>query len=278
MVRRVEVDSDALRVCMTHSMSTESEEVMGLLIGEVEDDISHIYGVILLKRSDKRKDRVEISPEQLSNASTEAEKMGLITRAAKPLRIVGWYHSHPHITVWPSHVDVRTQFMYQMMDKDFVGIIVSCFSHDAAHVGKVQVTCFQTANLSSSNTTSQYERVEVPIQVIPCEEMSTANLKALRNSPQLLLEEETEEYYKSLHYSDQDLLTAVQNATVYSKSVMQTIEIVCTPMIHNLELQLKGKRRTVDQLKETLRLLEERKRNSSSSGVSEINTSMEVVT
>ena len=111
---------------------------------------------------------------------------------------------------------------------------------------------------------------------IPCEEMSTANLKALRNSPQLLLEEETEEYYKSLHYSDQDLLTAVQNATVYSKSVMQTIEIVCTPMIHNLELQLKGKRRTVDQLKETLRLLEERKRDSGGSGVGEMNTSMEV--
>ena len=22
----------------------------------------------------------------------------------RPLRVVGWYHSHPHITVWPSHV------------------------------------------------------------------------------------------------------------------------------------------------------------------------------
>ena len=85
------MDSDALRVCMTHSLSTECEEVMGLLIGEVSGDTSHIYGVILLKRSDKRKDRVEISPEQLSNASTEAEKVGLQTRAAKPLRIVGGF-------------------------------------------------------------------------------------------------------------------------------------------------------------------------------------------
>ena len=22
----------------------------------------------------------------------------------RPMRVVGWYHSHPHITVWPSHV------------------------------------------------------------------------------------------------------------------------------------------------------------------------------
>lgn len=24
-------------------------------------------------------------------------------------RVVGWYHSHPKITVQPSHVDLRTQ-------------------------------------------------------------------------------------------------------------------------------------------------------------------------
>ena len=24
----------------------------------------------------------------------------------RPMRIVGWYHSHPHITVWPSHIGV----------------------------------------------------------------------------------------------------------------------------------------------------------------------------
>ncbi len=33
----------------------------------------HIVSVIMLRRSDKRKDRVEISPEQLSFAASEAE-------------------------------------------------------------------------------------------------------------------------------------------------------------------------------------------------------------
>ncbi|KAM9600238.1 lys-63-specific deubiquitinase BRCC36 isoform 3-T3 [Morphnus guianensis] len=90
--------------------------------------IVHIHSVIILRRSDKRKDRVEISPEQLSAASTEAERLAEMT--GRPMRVVGWYHSHPHITVWPSHVDVRTQAMYQMMDQGFVGLIFSCFIED----------------------------------------------------------------------------------------------------------------------------------------------------
>lgn len=41
---------------------------------KVEDEkVAHIYSVIMLQRLDKRKDRVEISPEQLSDASTQAE-------------------------------------------------------------------------------------------------------------------------------------------------------------------------------------------------------------
>ena len=37
------------------------------------DDCAHITAVSLLRRSDKRKDRVEISPEQLAMGAQEAE-------------------------------------------------------------------------------------------------------------------------------------------------------------------------------------------------------------
>lgn len=47
-------------------------------------------------------DRVEISPLQLSAAAQEAEKLSI--ELGKPIRVLGWYHSHPHITVQPSHV------------------------------------------------------------------------------------------------------------------------------------------------------------------------------
>nr|XP_054771272.1 lys-63-specific deubiquitinase BRCC36-like [Lytechinus pictus] len=66
--------ADAFMVCLTHAFSTEREEVMGLCIGEIDTNkIVHIVSVIMLRRSDKRKDRVEISPEQLSFAASEAE-------------------------------------------------------------------------------------------------------------------------------------------------------------------------------------------------------------
>lgn len=101
----------------------------------------------MMRRLDKQPDRVEISPEQLSSGAIEAEALG--EKMRRPVQVVGWYHSHPHITVWPSHVgnfecvsdplllfptctpppplDVRTQANYQLMGPHFVGLIFSCF-------------------------------------------------------------------------------------------------------------------------------------------------------
>jgi hypothetical protein len=86
--------------------------------------------------------------------------------------VIGWYHSHPHITVNPSHVgmqcvsflsshcypnrlpflfittylvlivlvlfclfvlDILTQWNYQMLDKGFIGLIFSCFNNDTSN-------------------------------------------------------------------------------------------------------------------------------------------------
>lgn len=41
--------------------------------------IVHVHSVIILQHSEKRKDHVEISPEQLSAASTEAERLAELT-------------------------------------------------------------------------------------------------------------------------------------------------------------------------------------------------------
>lgn len=52
----------------------------------------------------------------------------------EPINVLGWYHSHPHITVQPSHVDLRTQASYQMMDNRFIGVIFSVFNVDKTKV------------------------------------------------------------------------------------------------------------------------------------------------
>ena len=104
---------------VAHALSTEKQEVMGLLFGRWDGQEAFIEKAHPLARTDRRADRVEVRPEQLACAASMAESRGL--------RIVGWYHSHPHITAAPSHVDMRTQRAYQILDERFVGLIVACF-------------------------------------------------------------------------------------------------------------------------------------------------------
>nr|POE87243.1 lys-63-specific deubiquitinase brcc36 [Quercus suber] len=64
--------------CLTHALSTETEEIMGLLLGDIEYSkngsvTALIWGASPQTRSDRRKDRVETNPEQLAAASAKAE-------------------------------------------------------------------------------------------------------------------------------------------------------------------------------------------------------------
>ncbi len=110
---RVVITPEVFLTCTTHALSTEAEEIMGVLLGHVESvgegGGAHVYvrRAVPQIRTDRRKDRVETSPEQMATCSALAESVTASTGI--PTRVVGWYHSHPHITVLPSHVDVSTQ-------------------------------------------------------------------------------------------------------------------------------------------------------------------------
>ncbi|KRT79452.1 hypothetical protein AMK59_8513, partial [Oryctes borbonicus] len=184
-LNKVILSADVYAVCLQHALTTEKEEIMGLLIGEVDDmNVSHISACVILHRSDKQPDRVEISPEQLCTASTAAEQ--LTHKLKRPMRVLGWYHSHPHITVWPSHVDVRTQSMYQTMDPLFVGLIFSVFQSDKGSVGnQFQLTCFQ------ANSSSERRDVEIIIKNSPLEQY---NVQEIAKLPHILAQEEIEKH------------------------------------------------------------------------------------
>ena len=137
-------------------MSSEAEEIMGLLLGDVVDMGSRegmkvrIWSISLHTREQavRSGDRVEISPEQLAAAAGEAERLseelGLHTR------VVGWYHSHPHLAVVPSSVDLHTQAMYQQLDSGFVGLIFSVFNQGTVVPGVP--TGSQTHNISEDDS------------------------------------------------------------------------------------------------------------------------------
>lgn len=174
----VKMSEDVWLTCLTHALSTETEEIMGLLLGDVQCSkngtvTALIWGASPQTRSDRRKDRVETNPEQLAAASAQAERMTVAT--GRTTRVIGWYHSHPHIIVLPSHVDVRTQAMYQLLDTGFIGLIFSCFSEDAQKVGRIQVIAFQSLDGKQSRTPK-------PIPLSPVNKSSFIDLESSLSS------------------------------------------------------------------------------------------------
>ncbi|NXN27407.1 BRCC3 deubiquitinase, partial [Nycticryphes semicollaris] len=320
-VQAVHLEADAFLVCLNHALSTEKEEVMGLCIGEVPGTggaapgtrreaalpgrglwpaplwalgqrgvdtsrIVHIHSVIILRRSDKRKDRVEISPEQLSAASTEAEisfnresnkpaSEVLAEMTGRPMRVVGWYHSHPHITVWPSHVDVRTQAMYQMMDQGFVGLIFSCFIEDKnTKTGRILYTCFQSIQaqkssecvaikgfcllISSGMSSQKYERIEIPIHVVPHETIGKVCLESAVELPKILCQEEQDAYRRIHSLTHLDSVTKIHNGSVFTKNLCSQMSAISGPLLQWLEDRLEQNKQRVQELQqEKEQLLEE---------------------
>ncbi|XP_050995634.1 lys-63-specific deubiquitinase BRCC36-like [Acomys russatus] len=270
-VQAVHLESDAFLVCLNHALSTEKEEVMGLCIGQLSDDtrsdskfpyagnetnamaekmdairIVHIRSVIILRRSDKTKDRVEISPEQLSAASIEADR--LAEQTGRPMRVVGWYHSHPHITVWPSHVDVRTQAMYQMMDQGFVGLIFACFIEDkSTKTGRILYTCFQSMQAPKS---SEYERIEIPIHIVPRTTIGKVCLKSAVELPRILCQEEQDAYRRIHGLTHLDSVTKIHNGSVFTKHLCSQLTAVCGPLLQWLEDRLEQNQQHLRELEQ----------------------------
>lgn len=174
----VKMAEDVWLTCLTHALSTETEEIMGLLLGDIQHSkngsvTALIWGALPQPRCDRQKDRVETNPEQLTAASVQAEKMTV--EIGRTTRVIGWYHSHPHITVLPSHVDVRTQAMYQLLDSGFIGLIFSCFNEDQYKVGRIQVTAFQSLD-------GKQNHVLRPVPVSPINKSSIIDLESSLSS------------------------------------------------------------------------------------------------
>ncbi len=166
-LRHVIISASVYHACFAHALTTEREEVMGLLMGQTTvDGDAHVWHSDIIPRLDKRPDRVEISAESLVAAPEYATRVG--ERTGLHTRVLGWYHSHPHITPYPSHVDLRTQATYQMMDPAWVGLIFSVFDASSTraghHTGRVALHCFQSTVLSGG---ADVRHRRVPVAVVP---------------------------------------------------------------------------------------------------------------
>ena len=140
MLHSVVITPDVMSACWAHALNTEKEEIMGLLVGRMEEDTLMISAMKVIRRLTKQKDRVEFDNRDLIAGTEFAESL------KGSMNVLGWYHSHPHITVHPSHVDLATQSSYQTMEQNFVGLIFSVFNYDPnTGSDSKEVTAFQSA-------------------------------------------------------------------------------------------------------------------------------------
>jgi len=265
-LQRVILSSDAFHFCMTQCLSTEVEEVMGLLIGEVDDKngICHVTHSLPLKRLDKRKDRVEIGTEQLGLSIDVADQLsadrrrqkgldGQLAESLAPLTVVGWYHSHPHITVFPSDVDIMTHDQYQSsMSKFWLGLIFGVFNYEEAKsTNRFQLIAFQSAPATGYGRSNgagggRLQHVIIPIE-IESRGMPKVDQWALKKAAtliDLLLEEEKEAFQlnQGTGKARSEQIGRHHNACVYSKAIAKIIALLGAPMIDAMKGRRKIKR------------------------------------
>jgi BRCA1/BRCA2-containing complex subunit 3 len=249
----VKITIDAYSACLNHVLLTDSEEVMGLLLGQVKTDITGdqvitILSTTSISRKCKEKDRVEFDEMQIAKASELADTLSKEHNAE--INIVGWYHSHPKITVPPSNVDLNTQYSQQYQGA-FVGIIISCFNS----TGTLKMIAFQTVG-SIGNFQPHYIEIRFINEstVLRTNISNTARTYSgiLRN----LLNEEGEQFEKEIGRIDKEdslnRLMLFNNRQILLTKIIQTLS---DPFMKSLNCEMDNMKYYLAYIKELNNIL-----------------------
>ncbi|XP_024543359.1 lys-63-specific deubiquitinase BRCC36-like [Selaginella moellendorffii] len=135
-------------------------------------------------------------------------------------RVIGWYHSHPHITVLPSHVDLRTQQSFQMLDPgNEIDQRLSPGIEEAMHLSSLDMS------------SGDFSREEIPIQVVPVSTFNLANPPPdpLLSLQQTVFNEEKAAFEKAMHQSKQGQrihpLAASHHCVTHQASLLKLMEL-----------------------------------------------------
>ncbi|VVC41045.1 JAB1/MPN/MOV34 metalloenzyme domain,Brcc36 isopeptidase [Cinara cedri] len=239
---------------MFHNLAllTEKEEVAALMIGDKKVSANGISvsvtALSIPPRGEIKKDRVEIMSEDLVNAMEDAKEFSRIK--GENLNVIGWYHSHPHITVWPSNVDLQTQLNLQNMDSCFVGIICSSYNTDTtAMVREMKAICFQAKQVEGL-----VHRIDVPFHVVPTACTSQMSLGIIVKHIGTLYDE-LENKFNRANETESCPVAQLHNESAYAVLGLHMLETVAKPMLQMFETQRESSYKRVQQLQAKLELL-----------------------
>ena len=114
---RVRIYPVALGKIIHHAASSPSVEVAGLMIGRERGGVIEVWDAVT-------------GPQVGTAGSVQLDELFMakvadaLHSANLGLYIVGWYHSHPGLSVFMSAVDVRTQLAYQAIYPKSVALVI----------------------------------------------------------------------------------------------------------------------------------------------------------
>jgi len=226
MLASVVVTPDVMSACWAHALTTEKEEIMGLLVGKMVEDTLVISAMKVIKRLTKQKDRVEFDNRDLIAG---AEYAGSLPGSVS---VSGWYHSHPHITVHPSHVDLATQASYQTMDPNFIGLIFSVFNYDPnTGIDTKEVAAFQS--VKGEHRGNKCRNIPLRVEAAGGGPMGMIALDAMASVPEILREEEIDEYNKA-NKNSSEVMDRIHNQACLVTHLAKQNSLVMGPMLDSM--------------------------------------------
>ena len=243
----VQLTSEAYCSILNHALLTEEEEVMGLLLGNEQQkqnkNIINIFSTICLTRKCKQKDRVEFDEIQIAEAVDLAENLKKENKIET--NVIGWYHSHPRITIPPSNVDLETQKNQQ-------------------YQGKINLVAFQTKK-DNYSLVPHYINIEFvnEIEIFGnCWSNTSNNAITFSSILKNLLNEEEEQYQKENELiDDDDFINKILLLSNRQSLLCKIIQNVSTPYVNSLDSEIENLRNYLAYIREINNKMKDNIRN-----------------
>ncbi|XP_015282009.1 PREDICTED: lys-63-specific deubiquitinase BRCC36 [Gekko japonicus] len=121
--------------------------------------------------------------------------------------------------------------------------------------GRILYTCFQSIQAQKS---SEYERIEIPIHVVPHNTIGKVCLESAVELPKILCQEEQDAYRKIHSLTHLDSITKIHNGSVFTKNLCSQMSAISGPLLQWLEDRLEQNKQRMQELqREKEELLEE---------------------
>ncbi|KAM3179076.1 hypothetical protein ACTXT7_001296 [Hymenolepis weldensis] len=223
----IKLSPSAYQTIVTHALTHEKEEIIGLLFAEECEKHIQIYSAKPCPRITHQPDRVEMRDEDLASGIQEADRLQALL--GRNIKVLGWYHSHPHTTVHPSSHDKATQALYEASSPKFFGIIVSVFtkvngSKDDEKQQEIRITSFRSDGETSTKLTIE------PIEIDPSTKFKLfqIDMENWRSIPGVLFEEVE---YEPVYGNRMEKINQLNTKTVFPMAT------ICNELNEKLQAQ-----------------------------------------